>query len=106
MAILGYFLTSIAGILHIVLNFLSFMLIAKAILSWVSPDPYNPIVQFINMACEPIISQIRRFVPPLGMLDLSVLIALLLVFFLDNFFVGVINHYGLRLIASASSGLA
>jgi YggT family protein len=93
------FLTSIAAVLDLVLGFFMFLFIAAAVLSWVSPDPSNPIVQFIYSATEPILYRIRKRVPPLGMLDLSVLVALLLIFFLRSFLVGALTMYGNQLIA-------
>jgi len=59
------------------------LLIAHVILSWVSPDPRNPIVAFIYNTTEPILSRIRPKIPPMGFLDLSPLIVLALLYFVD-----------------------
>jgi YggT family protein len=63
MAMLGYFLGALATVLNIVLTLYMWIIIARAVLSWVSPDPYNPIVRFIYSITEPVLSQIRRRLP-------------------------------------------
>lgn len=87
MFILGYLLQAIAGVLHIVLTMVMIVVIARAILSWVSPDPYNPIVRIINQLSEPVLFPIRRRVPYLGGIDFSPMLALVAVYFLDIFLV-------------------
>ena len=87
MFILGYLLQAIAGVLHIVLTMVMIVVIARAILSWVSPDPYNPIVRIINQLSEPVLFPIRRRVPYLGGIDFSPMLALIAVYFLDIFLV-------------------
>lgn len=93
MIIAGYFLKAVADLLHAVLVFFIYLMIARAILSWVNPDPNNGIVRFLYGATEPIIERVRRFVPPLGMFDMSVLVILLVLYFLDTFLVGVLGTY-------------
>lgn len=58
-------------------GFFSLVIIAGALLSWVSPDPYNPIVQAIYGISEPFLAPFRRIVPHLGGLDISPIFALL-----------------------------
>lgn len=87
MFVLGYLLQAIAGVLHIVLTMVMIVVIARAILSWVSPDPYNPIVRIINQLSEPVLFPIRRRVPYLGGVDFSPMLALIAVYFLDIFLV-------------------
>lgn len=94
MLLFGYFLKAVAQLLGAVIGIFIFLFIARAILSWVSPDPRNPIVQFINNTTEPILSRVRSKIPPLGMFDLSVLVVILVLYFLDNFLVGSIRAYG------------
>ena len=80
MYIVGYFLQAVATVLNMVLVIYMWIIIARAVLSWVSPDPYNPIVQFLYKATEPILYPIRRILPlqfKTG-LDLSPLIAFLI----------------------------
>ena len=63
MILLSNFLTAIAKIVDIVLSIFMWIVIARAVLSWVSPDPYNPIVRFIHKVTEPVLYQIRRRIP-------------------------------------------
>lgn len=87
MFVLGYFLTALAGVLNIVLTIAMVVVIARAILSWVSPDPYNPIVRIINQLSEPILFPVRRRVPYFSGIDFSPIIVLMIIFFLDEFLV-------------------
>ena len=87
MFVLGYFLTALAGVLNIVLTIAMVVVIARAILSWVSPDPHNPIVRIINQLSEPLLFPVRRRVPYFGGIDFSPIIVLIIIFFLDEFLV-------------------
>jgi len=87
MFVLGYFLQAVAGVLDIVLTIAMIVVIARAILSWVSPDPHNQIVRIINQLSEPMLFPIRRRVPYLGGIDFSPIILLMIIFFLDEFLV-------------------
>ena len=60
MFILGNFLRAVAIVLNYLLTFYMWIVIAQAVLSWVNPDPYNPIVRFIYNVTEPVLNQIRR----------------------------------------------
>ena len=97
MFIVGYFLQAVAAVLSIGLNIALIVIIARAILSWVSPDPYNPIVRIINQISEPILFPIRRRVPYFSGIDLSPIIALMIIYFLDIFLVQTINRLGASL---------
>lgn len=90
----GYFLQAIAGVLRLTLNLFYVLLIARCILSFVSPDPRNPLVQFIYNTTEPLLVRVRERIPPVGMFDLSAMIVLLLLYFLDVFLVNSIEAYG------------
>jgi YggT family protein len=85
--LIGYFLQAIAGLLHMILMFAIIVIIARAVLSWVSPDPYNPVVRIITQLSEPMLYPIRRRVPYLGGIDLSPMLVILVLMFLDNFLV-------------------
>ena len=74
--------------------FYLFLFIAKAVLSWVSPDPYNPIVQFINNCTEPVLRYVRRYIPPLGMFDISVIIAIFVLVFAQSVIGQSLIDYG------------
>jgi len=92
--ILGYLLQAISAVLGIVLNIALIVVIARAILSWVSPDPYNPIVRIINQLSEPILFPIRKRVPYMGGIDWSPIIALMIIYFLDIFLVQTLSRLG------------
>ena len=94
MIALGNLLIALAQVLSSVIWLYIYVLFARAVLSWVSPDPRNPIVQFIYSATEPVLERIRRKVPPLGMLDTSVLIVFLALYFVNGFLVRTLADYG------------
>ena len=88
MFIIGNFIKAVAIILHYVLTFYMWVVIARAILSWVNPDPYNPIVRFIHNVTEPVLYRIRAKIPvSFGGIDFSPIIVILGVIFLQNFVV-------------------
>ncbi len=87
MFVLGYFLQALAGILDIVLTLAMVVVIARAVLSWVSPDPYNPVVRIVNQLSEPMLFPIRRRVPYFSGIDFSPIIVLLIIYFLNEFLV-------------------
>ncbi len=62
------------------LSFYQLILLARVLISWIQPDPYNPIVRFLYSMTDPILAPLRRVIPPLGgMIDLSPMIAMLLI---------------------------
>ena len=94
MFIIGNFLNAVAFVLNMVLEFFFWIVIARAVLSWVSPDPYNPIVRFINNATEPVLSRIRSLVPAvMGGIDFTPIIVIICIKFIQIFIVN--SLYGL-----------
>ncbi|MCG8642443.1 MAG: YggT family protein [Desulfobacterales bacterium] len=88
MFILANFFDAVAIVLDMALTIYLWIVIAGAVLSWVSPDPYNPIVRFINNVTEPVFYQIRKRLPVIfGGLDLSPIVVLLSIYFLQAFLV-------------------
>ncbi len=88
MFVFSNFLVAVAEVLRWVLNIFMWIVIARAILSWVNPDPYNPIVRFIHNVTEPVLYQIRKRIPlNFGGIDFSPIIVLLAVIFLQQFVV-------------------
>jgi YggT family protein len=74
------------------------LIIAQAILSWVNPDPYNPIVRFLYKVTEPVLGWVRRRLPVvIGGLDLSPLLVLLAIVFLQKFLVATLLDLALRI---------
>ena len=88
MFVLGNFLEALARVLGYLIEILKWLIIIRALLSWVNPDPYNPIVQFIERTTEPILAPLRRLVPAhrLG-IDISPILAFLILYFLQIFLI-------------------
>jgi len=82
-SVLGY---GIVSFLVMLLDLYSFVIIIAAVLSWVSPDPRNPIVQFLRMITEPVLAPFRRLLPPwkTGGLDISPMIVLIAIQFVER----------------------
>ena len=92
MFIMGNFFRAIAVVLDWGLSLFMWIIIARAVLSWVNPDPYNAIVRFITNVTEPVLYQIRRRIPfNMGGLDISPVIAIMIVIFLQTFVVGSLH---------------
>ncbi len=88
MGILANFIEAIAVVLDYVLTLYMWIIIAGAVLSWVNPDPYNPIVRFINSATQPVFYQIRKRLPVVfGGIDMSPIIVILAIVFLQRFLI-------------------
>ncbi len=86
--LLANFIMGIARVLEIGLNLYMFVVIAYAILSWVSPDPYNPIVRLIRQITEPVMYRVRRHIPTsVGGIDFAPLIVVLAIYFIQIFVV-------------------
>ena len=69
---------SFGGVLALVLNLLSLCIFIRALLSWVQPDPRNPIAQALDAITEPILQPLRQVVPRIGMVDITPLVAIIL----------------------------
>jgi YggT family protein len=88
MFVISNFLVAVAKILNIALSLYMWIVIGRAIISWVSPDPYNPIVRFLTAITEPILYPIRRKIPiNLGGIDFSPVLVILAIIFLQSFLV-------------------
>ncbi len=86
MFILSNVLVAVAKILSLALNAFLWIVIARAVLSWVNPDPYNPIVRFIHNVTEPVLDRVRRWLPVVfGGVDLAPVVVILAVMFLEHF---------------------
>lgn len=98
MFIAGNVLEGIATILDTILWLYMWVIIIRALVSWVNPDPWNPIVQFLQRATDPVLYQIRK---RLGMgsmgFDFSPIIAILLILFLQIAVVGSLKDLALRM---------
>jgi YggT family protein len=98
MFVLGNFLGAIAEVLNIVLTIYMWIVIISALISWVNPDPYNPIVRFLYSVTEPVFATVRRVLPfPYMGIDFSPLIVLLIIIFLQQFLVGTLRQVAMNL---------
>jgi len=99
MYVVGFFLKAVANVLNIVSWLYMWVIIARAVLSWVSPDPYNPIVRFIHNVTEPVMYRIRTKIPvSFGGIDFSPIIVILLIYFLQIFVVQSLERFSSSLL--------
>ena len=99
MFVLSNFLVAMARVLDVVLTFMYWLILIRAVISWVNPDPYNSIVQFLYKTTEPILYFIRKILPfslKFG-IDISPIIAFLAIMFLKSFLVSTILDLAVRL---------
>ena len=97
MFVVSNFLGALARIVDVLLWAYMWVIIIRALLSWVSPDPYNPIVRFFYQVTEPVLRPIRRRLPLWQMgVDLSPIIVILIIVFLQYFLVPVLYETARR----------
>jgi YggT family protein len=86
-------LFALAKLVDFALGAYMWIIIGRAIISWVNPDPYNPIVRFLHEVTEPVLSRIRRMVPAFaGGIDFSPVILILAIIFLQSFLVPTLKQ--------------
>ncbi|MCB2184344.1 MAG: YggT family protein [Desulfobulbaceae bacterium] len=93
MFVVGNFLNAIANLINFVLGAYMWIIVGRAIISWVNPDPYNPIVRFLHDVTEPLLYRIRRVIPfsAAGGIDFSPMILILAILFLQSFLVPTLH---------------
>ncbi|MBU4231566.1 MAG: YggT family protein [Proteobacteria bacterium] len=95
---LGHLIDALASILSLALTIYMWLIIAQALLTWVNPDPYNPIVRFLYNVTEPVLGWVRSRVPVVfGGLDFSALLVLLGIVFLQRFLVPTLYDLARRI---------
>jgi YggT family protein len=98
MFLLANLLIAVSSILNIVLTLYMWVVIISALISWVNPDPYNPIVRFLRNITEPVFQLIRRFIGSrLGIIDISPIIVILGILFAKYFLVQSLLEFAYRL---------
>jgi len=99
MFVAGNFLTALASVLHMLFEVFTWVVIIRVLLSWVNPDPWNPIVRMLHGMTDPFLEPIRR--KTFGMMgmgiDLSPLILLAVIYFLDFFLVRTLTDMGMHM---------
>ena len=97
MFLLSNLLLALANLVNLVLEAYFWIIIAGAVLSWVSPDPSNPLVRFLRRVTEPVLRPIRRRLPTGMGLDFSPMVVLLAIYFLKWLLVGSLRDLALSL---------
>jgi YggT family protein len=98
MFVLGNLLTGIAHVVEIVLNIYFWVILIRTVLSWIRPDPYNPLVRTICRLVDPVTYRISRHIPTrFGMVDLSPFILMLIILFLQRFLIKTLYDIGTRM---------
>ncbi len=93
MIILTTFLEAIVQILHILINAYIWVVIIAALLSWVKPDPYNPVVQILYRLTEPVYAFIKRYIPTsFNGIELAPLVVVIALQFADLFFIKLLTR--------------
>ncbi len=94
MFLLGNLLEAVALVLGMVLQLFMWIVVIRAFISWVNPDPYNPIVQFLNKVTEPVLFPIRKALPMSGLgIDFSPIIVFLIIIFMQTFLVQTLIEF-------------
>ena len=93
----AYFLTALANLLNLAIVVYIWIIIARAVISWVSPDPFNPIVRFLYRATEPVLRPVRHRLPVAMGLDLSPMVVILALYFLKEFLVPVLHRLAMEI---------
>lgn len=87
------FILAIAQLIDFILTAYMWIIIGRAVISWVNADPYNPIVRFLYEATEPVLGRIRRLLPmAVGGIDFSPLILIMGIMFLQSFLVPTLKQ--------------
>jgi YggT family protein len=95
MFVFGDLLIALARVVDTVLEIYKWMIIIAALLSWVNPDPYNPIVRFLYSVTEPVLRRVRRFIGHrLGPIDISPIVVIIAIIFIQSFLVRTLIKAG------------
>jgi YggT family protein len=99
MFVVANLITAVAKVLEITLTILYWLILIRALLSWVNPDPFNPIVQFLYKTTEPFLNLVKKIFPFcfIGGIDISPVIAFLIIFFTQLFVVRTLMDIGYRM---------
>lgn len=99
MFVLANFISGVAAVLNMLLSLYWWILLARVIISWVNPDPYNQIVRFLSAATDPVLYRIRRAFPITytSGIDLSPIVVIVAIYFLQIFLVGSLRDLASRL---------
>lgn len=94
MFIAGNFIFGIAKVMDMALSLYMWIVIIRVLISWVNPDPHNPIVRILTQLTEPVLRPIRRYMPRGVMIDFSPIIVFMAIIFLQAFLVRSLMQVG------------
>lgn len=97
MYVLANLIYALAMVLNFAITAYIWIIIIRALLSWVNPDPYNPIVRFLAAITDPVLEPIRKRLPYLGGIDISPVIVILILYFLRYFIVPTLVRFSIDL---------
>ncbi len=98
MFIFANLLLAVASILNILLSAYMWIIIISSLISWVNPDPYNPIVRFLHAVTEPVLRPIRRIIGyRLGVIDISPMVVILAILFVKYFLIQSLIEFAYKL---------
>ncbi len=82
---LNVFLIAVFKVVDLFLTIYTWIIIARCIISWVNPYPFHPVVEFLYRVTEPVLAPVRRVIPPIAGLDLSPIVVIFAIYFLQTF---------------------
>ena len=98
MFVFGNLFSGIAYVLDMLLNLYFWVIFARAILSWIRPDPYNPVVKIICKLVDPVTYRISKIIPTrIGMVDIAPFVLMLAIIFAQKFLVATLFDFGARM---------
>ncbi|MFO0754655.1 MAG: YggT family protein [Thermodesulfovibrionales bacterium] len=98
MFVFANFIIAVATIVNVILDIYYWIIIIAAIISWVNPDPYNPIVRFLHSVTDPVLRPIRRLIGyRLGPIDISPLVVILAIMFIQRFLIRTLIEFAYTL---------
>lgn len=98
MPILSELVRSVADVINLACSVYVFIVLGRAIISWVNPDPYNPIVRFLHNATDPVLNRLRRWLPlQFGGIDFSPVVLLVALTFLQRMVKVLLYHFAATL---------
>jgi YggT family protein len=98
MFVFANLLLAVARIADILLTFYMWIVIISALISWVKPDPYNPIVRFLYVLTDPVFRRVRRVIGlRLGVIDVSPVIVILAIYFVKYFLIQSLIEFAYKL---------
>jgi YggT family protein len=97
MFIFANLLIAVANILDILLTVYMWVIIIAALISWVNPDPYNPIVRFLRVVTEPVLKPIRRVIGFRTGIDFSPMVVILAILFVKYFLITSLIEFAYKL---------